>query len=486
MSLSSALSIAQSSIRNTGRQTSVVSRNVQESGNPDYSRRTAVLSSTAPGARVVDIQRATNEQLFRQNMSAVSAWNAQSTLYAGMESLGLAVNGVDNATSAATAIGKLQEALQLYSSTPSNRNLGENTLDAARGVVRSLNDGTTAIQTFRVQTDQEIAGAVTDLNSLLADFKDANNLVVTGTRTGRDVNDALDQRDATLKKIAEYIPVTTLNRGDNDLVLTTKDGVTLFETVPRSVTFTPATAYAAGSAGNSVQIDGVPIGAGAGGNTNASGKIAGLLQLRDSVASTMQAQLDEVARGLITAFAEKDPSGALPDAAGLFTWQGGPAIPPAGQLVDGLAGSIRLNAAIDTEQGGAVTLLRDGGANGPGYVVNTNGDASYSGLLIDLADRMDAPIAFDTDVGLAPSASLSNYSSSAIGWFESVRQEASRATEAKQALAVRTAEALSNETGVNVDEEMSLLLDLEHSFEASARLLKAVDEMLAALFAAVS
>ncbi len=64
-------------------------------------------------------------------------------------------------------------------------------------------------------------------------------------------------------------------------------------------------------------------------------------------------------------------------------------------------------------------------------------------------------------------------------------KNASNAADPKEALPVRTAEALSNETGVNVDMEMSLLLDLEHSYEASARLLRAVDEMLAALLAAV-
>ena len=137
MSLSSALSIAQSSIRNTARQTSVVSRNVLEANNPDYSRRSAVISSTAPGARVVEIQRAANEQLFRQNLSALSSWSGQSTLYSGMDRLGIAVNGVDNSSAPATAIGRLQEALQLYSASPSNLNLGENTLDAARQVVRT-------------------------------------------------------------------------------------------------------------------------------------------------------------------------------------------------------------------------------------------------------------------------------------------------------------------------------------------------------------
>src|SRR5688572_21632877 len=232
MSLSTALSIAQQSILNTGRQTSVVSRNVLDSQNPDYTRRSAVVSSSAPGARVVEIHRATNEQLFRQNLSAQSAWSGQGALYYGMEQLGLAVNGVDNATSPANAIGELQKALQLYSGTPSNGNLAANAINAARQVVRGLNEASTTIQTFRVQTDQEIATAVNELNTLLADFQAANNAVINGTRAGRDASDALDQRDAILKKIADYVPVSSFKRGDNDMVLMTMDGTTLFEAVP--------------------------------------------------------------------------------------------------------------------------------------------------------------------------------------------------------------------------------------------------------------
>ena len=484
MSLSSALNIAQSSIRNTARQTSIVSRNVLEANNPDYNRRIATLTDS-PGARAVEIQRAANEQLFRQNLSALSAFNGQSTLFSGMERLNLSINGVENSTSPATALGKLQEALQLYSATPSNRNLAENTLDAARNVVRTLNDGTNAIQSFRAVADQEIATAVGELGNLLAELEKANNAVVAGTRSGRDISDVLDQRDATLKKIAEYVPISTYTRGDNDMVVLTRDGSTLFETVPRNVSFTPTGAYSPGTSGGKVFIDGVPVNLASGGNTNASGRIAGMIQLRDGVTVTMQSQLDEIARGLITAFAETSPTNALPPAAGLFTWLGGPAVPGAGDMIAGLAGQIRLNPAMDSAQGGNAELLRDGGANGAGYVHNTGSNASYSALLISYGDRMNAPMAFDPDAGIVSSASLSDYSTASLGWFDGMRKEASSAADAKQALAVRTAEALSNETGVNVDMEMSLLLDLEHSYEASSRLIRAVDEMLAALLDAV-
>jgi flagellar hook-associated protein 1 FlgK len=482
MSLSSALSIAQSALLATSKQTSVVSRNVADASNPDYTRRIAVVTSTAPGARAVEIQRAANDLLFRQNLSALSAWSGQSALYNGMDQLDLSVNGVDNASSPSTAIANLQKALQLYATTPSNQNLGTSVVDAAKQVVNSLNSGTKAIQDFRTQADSQIATAVNDLNSLLSQFQDANKAVISGTRSGTDVSDALDQRDALLKKISEYVPVSTFTRGDNDMVITTKDGSTLFETVPRSVTFTPSAGYTAGTPGNTVYIDNVPVSAGTG-DSAADGKLAGLLKLRDGVASTMQSQLDEIARGLVTAFAET--SSSQPNAAGLFTWSGAPAIPAAGTLVDGLAGSISVNAAFDPSAGGNPALLRDGGANGAAYVANTGGGASYSDLLIGYGNKLDQPMAFDTSAGITLSSGVSDYAANAIGWFEGVRQQASTNADSKQALAARTAEALSNDTGVNVDQEMSLLLDLEHTYQASAHMMKTVSDMLDALMSAV-
>ena len=484
MSLSSALQIAQSALHTTSRQTSVTSRNVADASNPDYSRRIATVVSAAPGARSVDIQRATNDLLFRQNLSALSAWAAQSALYDGMDRLNLSVNGVDSASSASTAIGNLQSALQLYATSPSNPNLGTTVVDAAKQVVRSLNEGSAAIQNFRTQTDSEIATAVGDLNKLLGQFQEANSAVVSGTLSGTDVSDALDQRDSLLKKIAEYVPVSTYTRAANDMVITTAGGTMLFETVPRTVTFSPSSGYAAGQTGNTVYIDNVPVVGGSGGNTDAAGKLASLIQLRDGVAATMQRQLDEVARGLITAFAETSPP--APALAGLFTWTGAPTpptpptIPPAGTLVNGLAAQIRVNSAMDPTAGGDVTKLRDG----LNYVANPDHNAAFANLLIKYGDALNEPMAFSPDAGITNTSSVASYSANSIGWFEGVRQQAWTAVNTKEALAARTAEALSNETGVNVDTELSLLLDLEHTYQASARILSTVNQMLDALLQA--
>jgi flagellar hook-associated protein 1 FlgK len=487
MSLTTALGIAQRSLLSTSRQTSVVSQNISNVQNPDYSRRSAVLVSSAPGARTIEIQRATNVALFKNNLAALSSHAAQSTLLSGIDNLTLHVNGVENGRSASTLIGQLQQALQSYGTTPSNENLGENAVEAARQLSKALNEGSAAIQQTRAQLDKDIKTSVAALNDLLSQFEQVNKAIIHATGAGSDASDSLDQRDALLKKISEIVPISTITRSNNDMVVTTASGVTLFEAVPRKVTFQPIQAYSAATTGNAIYVDGVPLVAGSGANTDAGGSLAAMVQLRDSVTTSMQSQLDEIARGLIVSFAETDPTGAgsVPPLAGLFTWPGGPALPPDGTVSPGLAGSIQVNPQLDSTVGGDVRLLRDGGINGGAYIVNTSGGASFADLLNRYSEELDKPMVFDAAAGIGTEASVTDYAGSAISWLELSRQQASDAAESKNSLLVRTSQALSNETGVNMDEEMARLLELEHAYQASARLIQAVDEMLSTLLASV-
>jgi flagellar hook-associated protein 1 FlgK len=203
----------------------------------------------------------------------------------------------------------------------------------------------------------------------------------------------------------------------------------------------------------------------------------------------MQNQLDEIARGLINAFAETDP--ADPNAAagktpGLFTWDGAPAMPADAMLDAGLAGRIKLNSPPSALGVTQAVALRDGGFNGSPYVANPPpANASFSDLLIRYSQNLDKPIDFDPAAGAGSRASVMTYSTNAISSFEAARKDASDAADNKNALMTRTGQALSNSTGVNIDEEMSMMLDLEHSYQASARMISTVDNMLAALLNAI-
>ena len=81
--------------------------------------------------------------------------------------------------------------------------------------------------------------------------------------------------------------------------------------------------------------------------------------------------------------------------------------------------------------------------------------------------------------------SLLTYATQSLGWLDGQRSEAAQAAATKESLHVRLTEKISNQTGVNIDEEMAMLLQLEHSYEASARIITAVDEMLATLLSVV-
>jgi len=315
-----------------------------------------------------------------------------------------------------------------------------------------------------------------------------NRAIVIGTRQGGDVTDFLDQRDQILRGLSEQVGIRTVTRSDNDMAIYTDSGVTLFDVRPRTVTFDRTLIYTPGTTGNAVYVDSVPITGASGPMLARSGALVGLASIRDNVATTYQSQLDEIARGLIEAFAESDQSASptLPDAPGLFTYPGAPTMPAPGTVLTGLAGSIRVAAAVDPAQGGDASLLRDGGiAGNPAYVYNTAGGAGFSDRLHALADALSATRAFDPTAQVAPSASIAAYSSSSVAWLQAARQSASNSADYKDTVLQRSTEALSKETGVNLDEEMTNMLELERSYQASSRLISTIDSMLDTLLQAV-
>ncbi|MGO7428167.1 flagellar hook-associated protein FlgK, partial [Rhizobium ruizarguesonis] len=115
--------------------------------------------------------------------------------------------------------------------------------------------------------------------------------------------------------------------------------------------FASTATYVAGTEGNSIYIDGVALDAGEGSTTSASGSLQALLQLRDEIAPTFQAQLDEIAKSLVQVFSETDGSTSAP---GLFVWTTASgatgATPAASDDTTGIASTISVNLAVITSE----------------------------------------------------------------------------------------------------------------------------------------
>jgi flagellar hook-associated protein 1 FlgK len=362
-------------------------------------------------------------------------------------------------------------------------------ITAASNLASSLNSASQTVQQVRSQADSDMSTAVKTINSLLAQFGQANATIVTGLQSGTDVTDAEDARDNVLSQLSQQIGVSTVANSNGSMSIYTDSGVTLFQDSARTVSFTPTATLTAGTTGNPVMVDGVPITGAAAPMAIQSGALAGLATLRDTVAPQYQSQLDQIAGGLVNAFGESDQSATptLPSLPGLFTYPGATGLPNTGAMT-GLASSIEVNANVDPGQGGNVNLLRDGGISDPGnaaYAYNTTGAASFTGRIQQMVSAITATRPFDTGAGLGSSDSLSDYANGSVSWVQAQNQHASDQADYQNSLATQASSALSNATGVNTDNEMTNMLNLENSYATTAKLLTTVNNMFNALLGAV-
>jgi flagellar hook-associated protein 1 FlgK len=489
MNLTAALESARSSLMTSGIQSSVISRNIAGATATGYSRKLTVLDNhPGAGVYVAAIQRAASSGLYSNVLSATSSSTKQTAIYDGLQKI--AASTVDDPEldqSPTAQLNALKKALQQFANAPDNTTLAQTAVASAKDMATALNQATQTVQSVREGADADMNTSVQNINQLLSQFQSVNTAIVKGTISGDDVTDYLDQRDSIVSKLSQELGVTMSIRPNGDAALYADSGVVLFDKTARAVSFSATNAYTAGTTGNAVYIDGVPV---TGANSVMplkSGKLAGLAELRDNATVTYQSQLDEVARGLVDAFKEVDQTGAaLPDVPGLFTYPGAPAIPASATVSVGLAGLISVAASVDPAQGGNPNLLRDGAISGNvAYRYNTAGNAGFSTRLQQLIGNMDASQPFDATTQGKPNGSLIDFASSSASWIESQRTAANDNVTYQNTLLDRSTAALSNVNGVNMDDEMSLMLQVERTYSASSKIISTVDEMLQSLLAAV-
>ncbi len=496
MSLSAAFNVISSSFAANAAQTAVVANNIANANTTGYSREIAnVIANSYGGADVAAVTREANAALLEQVSTSTSDAATQTAISAGLATLAQTVSdsssssstsgATQNGDSPSAMLANLQSELTTYQDSPDDTSAGQAVVTAASQLAGALNSSSSTVQQVRDQADSDMASSVATINSLLNQFTAANNSVVQGLQTGVSVASAEDTRDSIVTQLAQQLGVSTATAANGSMSIYTDSGVTLFQDTPRAVSFTPTPTLVDGATGAPVTVDGVPI---TGANSPMplqSGALAGYAALRDTLAPQYQAQLDQVASGLINAFAETDQSAAptQPPLPGLFTTAGATSLPSI-SAATGLAAAIEVNPNVDPSQGGNVNLLRDGGISDPGnpaYTYNTTGSASYTGRIQQLINQISATQSFDPSAGLGASSSLADYANASVSWLQGENQQASDASTYQTALVTQATSALSNATGVNLDAEMTNMLNLENSYASSAKLLTTVGSMFSAL-----
>jgi len=147
--------------------------------------------------------------------------------------------------------------------------------------------------------------------------------------------------------------------------------------------------------------------------------------------------------------------------------------------LEGLAGRLSVNTAIDPATGGALWRLRDG----IGAV--TQGPASNSTQTIAFLTVFETAQGFDPQAGQGSTAELMNYVSGMVSDQKLVQVQAQEKLRELGGRAEAVEAARQSVQGVNLDTELQKLTLIEQSYAANAQVIQSLTQMVDTLLAAV-
>lgn len=478
MSMSSTLASALSGLNASSRQAELVSSNIANATTEGYARRELVLTprttGTGQGVEVVGTQRITNAVLTGDRRIA-QAGAAGTDVRAGfLLKVEWAIGDPGEDGSLTARIAELDSALIGAASRPDADTRLATVVETADSLARHLNEVSAVVQEARSRADSTIAQQVTRLNDTLKGVADLNRQIQRMISMGGDASALMDKRQQMIDGVSDLVPLREVDRGRGQIALYTTGGAVLLDGGrPATVGFvatgliTPEMTLASGAL-SGLTVNGKPVGTGPGG-LMAGGAIAAQFELRDSIATEVQAGLDAVARDLVERLASPGPDTTLaPGDPGLFT-DAGTAFDPVNET--GLAGRLEVNALVDPARGGALFRVRDGlGAAAPG-------PAGSSTLLVALKDALSQGRQAASG-GVTPGLrSHANFTGEIVSRIAQERIGA----EAEASYTTARADALKVEElagGVDTDREMQDLLVVEKAYAANAKVIQTVGELI--------
>jgi flagellar hook-associated protein 1 FlgK len=310
MSLSNSLGVALSGLRNTQTALQVTSNNIANADTEGYSRKThnqtaAIGQNYNFGVRV---ERATRElnmiiQSQWQNSMADRSYAREMQSYLTRVDVSFGQPGSPLALD--TMFNEVVSSMEALATTPESYSAQLEVLNRAEEFAGQLRTLSAQVQDMRLQAEQGINEAVTEVNDALRSLRDINQTIVTYGEEGPPP-DLLDQRDSAINSIAQNMDIRVSFDQNGAVRIATQSGLSLFDIQGVDLDFDERGAMSAQAVydpDRSVSGVGNLIIRGPNGNeTNIfennmlrSGRIHALQQLRDVELVQAQRQLDELA-----------------------------------------------------------------------------------------------------------------------------------------------------------------------------------------------
>ncbi len=218
MSLSAALSTATSGLSSLQTQSAILSGNVSNAQNADYSRRYATLTTQAVNGlpmagRVSSILRVSDSMLSQSYYSSVSGLGLADAQLANMNKLA-GLLGASESSSEQTALGQalsqFEQAWKNLEATPESADLKAQVINRGKQMLSEIARLAAQENSLRLASQDSIQSGLTGINDAAARIASLNSQIVAQQNAGQSVADLQDLRDAELAKIAAQTDIKVL------------------------------------------------------------------------------------------------------------------------------------------------------------------------------------------------------------------------------------------------------------------------------------
>ncbi|ABC23649.1 flagellar hook-associated protein FlgK [Rhodospirillum rubrum] len=300
MSLNLALSAGISGLQTAQKGLDLVSHNLANINTPGYTRKifnpeSVVLNGSGVGVQTGTIARRVDEGLnrdLREELAKYTEYKTKASYYQRMQDLFGKPASNNSISHNLTAFGQQFDTLALETDKSTQQMA---TVRSAQELTSQFNTISTRLQQMRLTADQDIAGAVAEVNGHLKNIDTLNDEITLGVATGRDVTDLQDKRDLEVQQLTELVDVTTFERPGGALVVYTKGGSTLLDADPIPVSFTASSSVTAWDSKGGGDFSAISVGGSDITGEIGAGKLAALIDMRDKTVPAYQSQMDELA-----------------------------------------------------------------------------------------------------------------------------------------------------------------------------------------------
>lgn len=429
----------------------VVGQNIANVNSPGYTRRTVEFAPVPPyvrfsagsGVDVVGVHAQRDALLERRVRVETSSERREAAL---ADSLGVVELALGKAgTSIDSDLSAFFDAFATLSEDPTSAVARNEVQVQADGLATSFRNVAGRLDAARRDADTQIGGVVDEINSLVARVAALNETIATSTPEAALT--PRDEQQLLVKQLSELVDVTVLQREDGGIDVSIGNGRPLVVGVT-SYQVNGAATLAGGL--TELTLGGFSIT-----GEITSGKLGGLLEVRDVAVPAYQSQLDDLAY----AVAEEvntlhqagydrngDPGGELFSFRAALTGHAG------------AASLIELNTAVAADP----SLIAAAG-------IPESGDNQTARAIAQLRDQR---------VLGGGTATLND------AWGQIVYRVGrdvrnADAEQKSRSEIVNQVEALRDAvSGISLDEEASQMLRFQRAYEANARFFKAIDQTL--------